>query len=124
MFSYDDTPVRQERLARGTDHCSSAGDVYDLRDLVSGDVITSPRAPQRTAATAGTSAAAEPVLIYAVDVNFNIHIAFDGVRGRPNAVKHETLFHNADVRAAGELTITDGIIVGVNDRSGSYRTAR
>jgi hypothetical protein len=38
-------------------------------------------------------------------------------------VKHETLFHNADVRAAGELSVVDGIIVAVNDFSGSYRTA-
>jgi hypothetical protein len=28
-----------------------------------------------------------------------------------------------DVRAAGELTVSEGIIVNVNDLSGSYRTA-
>ena len=62
-------------------------------------------------------------MIYAVDVDFNIHVGFDGIRGTAGAVKHETLFHNADVRAAGELTLRGGIIVRVNDQSGSYRTS-
>jgi hypothetical protein len=62
-------------------------------------------------------------LIYAVDVNFEIRAGFDGIRGEENAVKHETLFHNADVRAAGEMAVVGGIIVSVNDFSGSYRTA-
>jgi hypothetical protein len=121
MYNYDGSPVRQERLANGTDHCGSAGDVYNLHTLVSGDVIVEPDARERPLAT-GSSPGAERVLIYAVDSNFNMHIGFDGVRDQPNAVKHETLFHNADVFAAGELTVNDGIIVRVNDRSGSYRT--
>jgi len=50
------------------------------------------------------------------------HIAFDGLRGQPGAVKHETLFHNGDVLAAGELEVRRGIIVGLNDHSGSYGT--
>ena len=37
-------------------------------------------------------------------------------------MKHETLFHNANVRAAGELEVVDGMIVNVNDHSGSYGT--
>jgi hypothetical protein len=61
-------------------------------------------------------------LIYAVDENFVIRVALDGVRGMPNAVKHETLFHNADVRAAGELEVVDGVIVEVGDVSGTYGT--
>jgi hypothetical protein len=37
-------------------------------------------------------------------------------------VKHETLFHNAAVRAAGELEVVDGVVTGVNDVSGTYQT--
>ena len=38
-------------------------------------------------------------------------------------MKHETLFHNADVLAAGEIHIRSGVIAGLNDHSGSYGTA-
>src|ERR1041385_1336527 len=76
--------------------------------------------PLTAGRTFGTSA---PVLIYAVDTKFSIHVGFDGIRGQSTAVKHETLFHNADVRAAGELEVFEGMIVTVNDHSGSYGTA-
>ena len=51
-----------------------------------------------------------------------IRVGFDSVRGMPDAVKHETLFHNADVRAAGEFEIENGVIVEVGDVSGTYGT--
>jgi hypothetical protein len=51
-----------------------------------------------------------------------MNVSLDGYRGSDNAVKHETLFHNAAVLAAGELEVLDGIIVGINDHSGTYRT--
>lgn len=51
-----------------------------------------------------------------------MHVGYDGRRGEANAVKHETLFHNADVLAAGEIKVTNGVVVGLNDKSGSYRT--
>jgi hypothetical protein len=123
MFNYQDSVVRQERLARGTDHCGSTGTVYVLGELVQAERIVDPRDPKRALTTGGTSPGTAGVLLYAVDANFNIHVGFDGVRGTPDTVKHETLFHNADVRAAGELTLRDGMIVGVNDQSGSYRTS-
>jgi hypothetical protein len=122
MFNYHDSTIRQERLARGTDHCGSEGKVYALADLVKGGKVMDPRARSRPLTTDGTAGLPSDVLIYAVDADFNIHVGFDGVRGTPNAVKHETLFHNAEVRAAGELSLLDGIIVAVNDQSGSYRT--
>ena len=123
MFSYDDSVIRQERLLRGADHCASTGKVHVLADLVRGGRVVDPRDARRPLTTGGTSPMTASVLIYAVDANFNIHVAFDGVRGTPNAVKHETLFHNADVRAAGELTVRDGMIMRVSDQSGSYRTS-
>jgi hypothetical protein len=60
--------------------------------------------------------------IFAISEDFQIRVAPDGVRTVAGAVKHETLFHNADVLAAGEICIRDGIIAGLNDLSGSYRT--
>ena len=120
MYSYDDTLIRKERLEKGTDHCGSSGAVYSLEELVTGGKIVMPGGEARRG---GSASSKNGVLIYAVDDNFNVHVAFDGIRGEENAVKHETLFHNADVRAAGELSVVDGIIVEVNDLSGSYRTA-
>ena len=37
-----------------------------------------------------------------------------------DAIKHETLFSNAPVSAAGEIFITSGVVVHVNASSGSY----
>jgi hypothetical protein len=51
-----------------------------------------------------------------------VHIAFDGVRGAPDAVKHETLFQNANVEAAGEISFVMGRVSSINDHSGSYGT--
>jgi len=57
MFSYDDSVVRQERLARGTDHCGSAGSVYALAELVQAGRIMDPHGPKRSLTTGGTSPA-------------------------------------------------------------------
>jgi hypothetical protein len=35
-------------------------------------------------------------------------------------VKHETLFNNQDVSAAGEIQITRGVVVDYNNSSGTY----
>jgi hypothetical protein len=37
-------------------------------------------------------------------------------------VKHETLFHNANVAAAGEVSFVMGRLASINDHSGSYGT--
>jgi hypothetical protein len=60
--------------------------------------------------------------IYAVSTTLVVHIAFDGVRGATDAVKHETLFHNANVAAAGEVSFVMGRVSNLNDHSGSYGT--
>lgn len=62
------------------------------------------------------------MLIYAIDGKHQINVGVDGIRGSKNAVKHETLFHNADVLAAGEMDVLDGIVTAVNDHSGTYVT--
>ncbi|HVR41598.1 MAG TPA: hypothetical protein VMU84_21055 [Thermoanaerobaculia bacterium] len=120
MFKYDRFN-EASRKAKGQDHCASQGQVFDLRGLLANGLIHDPAGMPLSAGTA--IASVERKLIYAVDENFAIHVGFDGVRGTLDAVKHETLFHNADVRAAGELEVEAGVIIGVNDVSGTYRTA-
>ena len=61
--------------------------------------------------------------IFAVNLDYRLRIATDGGSRQSdnrNLVKHETLFHNADVRAAGEIEFREGVVVGLNSESGSY----
>jgi hypothetical protein len=121
VFTYDRIK-EASRKARGEDHCGSKGPVFDLASLLVDGLIRDPADPAKTL-TVGTSVSKRgQALIYAVDENFAIRVGFDGVRGTPDAVKHETLFHNADVRAAGELEVEGGVIVEVGDLSGTYGT--
>jgi hypothetical protein len=116
MYDYHNTEIRAERLDANRDHCASTGPVYDLAHLVSADRV---RNPERGGTLTTTG---DRRLIYAIDADLRIHVGFDGDRGTANAVKHETLFHNAPVEAAGEMQVADGIVVSINDRSGSYGT--
>lgn len=120
MYTYDRSK-EAVRQAKGQDHCASKGLVFELSSLVVGGLIRDPTDPAITL-TVGVSAERTRVLIYAVNKDFAVHVAFDGVRGASDAVKHETLFHNADVRAAGELVIEAGVIIEVGDVSGTYGT--
>jgi len=121
MFKYDRIK-EASRKAKGEDHCSSAGRVYELGTLVKDGLLRDPD-DHMVSLTAGRSVSnPEVAFIYAVNENFAIHVALDGVRGTPDAVKHETLFNNADVRAAGELEVESGVIVKVDDISGTYGT--
>ena len=121
MFTYDRVKER-DRQGKGQDHCRSTGAVYDLVDLIAEGTILDPR-DMANVLTVGRSVGKRAgVLIYAVDENFQIKVGFDGTRGTDEAVKHETLFHNADVRAAGELEIEGGVILEVGDSSGTYGT--
>jgi hypothetical protein len=60
--------------------------------------------------------------IFAINRNLEIHLAPDSDRTLAEAVKHETLFHNEDVLAAGEISIENGIVTGLNDHSTTYKT--
>ena len=122
MYSYHESSIRTDRVARGMDHCASEGAVWNLTDLVVDSLVRDPFDRSQGLTTAGSTRSAVRVLIYAVDAEFRIRVGFDGTRGVPDAVKHETLFHNADVEAAGEMEIERGVITAVNDFSGSYRT--
>lgn len=118
MYSYQDTVVRLERERNGRDHCASKGSVFDLAALVNdlGEALD----PGRTGALLDNSGG--PTIIYAVSTRFVVRIAFDGVRGTADAVKHETLFENANVAAAGEVSFVMGRVSALNDHSGSYGT--
>jgi hypothetical protein len=118
MYNYHDMPVRVDREKKGLDHCASKGSVFNLATLVNGrGEATDPRNPRVL-----LDNSAGPTIIYAVSSHFVVHIAFDGVRGTPNAVKHETLFQNANVAAAGEVFFIMGRVSDINDQSGSYGT--
>ena len=121
-YWYDGSPIWVERRAKGTDHCGSTGAVYELSTLIVGGRVHDPDRRSRLLSTNRGSGTRSRVVIYAVDGKYQINVAVDGKRGSGDAVKHETLFHNADVIAAGELDIENGVIVAVNDHSGSYLT--
>lgn len=121
MFKYGRIKEASRR-AKGEDHCASTGPVFELGTLVKGGLIRDP-ADLAVALTVGRSLGKRKVaFIYAVDENFAVHVALDGMRGTRDAVKHETPFHNANVRAAGELQIEAGLITRVDDISGTYET--
>jgi len=103
------------------DHCRSSGEVFEISELIDEGRIRDPDEPAKLL-TAQRDMNSERLFIYAVDANFAMHVGVDGIRGRRNAVKHETLFSNADVRAAGEIDLSRGVISMINDASGSYGT--
>jgi hypothetical protein len=109
MYDYHNTDTRAERLAKGSDHCGTAGPVYDLARLVRRDRVEDPHLSGDLTTTP------ERRLIYAVSSDLRVHVGFDGNRGTPHAVKHETLFHNDPVEAAGEIQFADGVVVEIND---------
>jgi hypothetical protein len=132
MYRYHGSEVHKERLAMGRCRCHSEGKIHDLAALLQKGRITDPHQVGSNLSTPGvrmpccgfgSSAGGDAeIFIFAVDEELRIHIAQDTDRAVAGAVKHETLFHNADVLAAGEICIRDGIIAGLNDHSGSYGT--
>ena len=116
MYNYHDTAIRKERVRLGTDHCDSDGPVFELDALLRDGLLWDPRHPEVLLESERST------IIFAIGDAHRFRIGFDGMRGHPSAVKHETLFHNANVLAAGELHVKSGVIVDLNDHSGSYRT--
>lgn len=123
MFRYEGSPIQQRRLANHEDHCTSTGVTYDLRELVQDGFLMEPGKSGLRLTVGRSVGKRNRVLIYAVSETHQMRVGFDTARGKRDAVKHETLHHNADVRAAGELEVDRGIIVEVGDVSGSYGTS-
>ncbi len=130
--NYHDYSKRQERLERRICRCGSDGTVYNLRSLISDGIILDPRqkaTPLTTPYVKRERGDPEPAgsgygrtFIFAINGNLDIHVAPDSDRIIENAVKHETLFKNANVVAAGEICFRDGKVYDINDHSGSYNT--
>lgn len=116
IYDYHNSEIRAERLLKGRDHCDSDGAVHALPDLVVAERVIDPERGGNLTTTPARR------LIYAIDAALRIHVGFDGERGTGAAVKHETLFHNEPVDAAGELHVADGVVDEINDQSGSYGT--
>ena len=123
MFRYEGSAIQQRRLAIGEDHCTSTGVAYDLDELVEDGFLVEPGKSSVRLTVGRSVGKGNRVLIYAVNETYQMRVGFDSARGRPNAVKHETLHRNADVRAAGELEVDRGTIIEVGDVSGSYGTS-
>lgn len=120
MFRYDGSQTEADRLAEKRDHCKSEGaDVISLAARTKAGLVLDGDGRPLTAQRHRPGG----ILIYAISTRSEMHVAPDGERGSPNATKHETLFHNAPVLAAGELTLTAGVIDSINDKSGTYGTS-
>lgn len=117
MYSYHDTPLNLDRIEKDICRCKSTeeGRVHNLIDLLNDGEIKIPDQNH-------DGSDLESKLIFAVCKEYTVHVALDGDRPTPNSIKHETLFHNSDVRAAGELFVQRGVINSLNDHSASYST--
>lgn len=119
-YRYHGSLEHQDRLRHGRDHCKTEGPVHDVATLVCNGLA---RSPGTTDLLTTPAMNAEGIYIYAVGLSGEMRVAADGGdRSRPHAIKHETLYHNDDVMAAGEVVFRDGVVVDLNDKSGSYRT--
>src|SRR5258708_2275670 len=118
MYQYHGSSVQTNRLANGICRCASQGQIHSLSVLLIEGRILDPSAmakPLSTPPIRKLRSDPEPAgggfgrtFIFAVSEQFEIHVAPDSERRWDNAVKHETLFHNAPVLAAGEICIQDG----------------
>ena len=132
MYRYHETSEQIKRFEEGRCRCGSNGQFYSLVTLVHDGRILSPTdmvTPLTTPMVRNSRTDLNPpgagygkTFIFAISEKLEIHIAPDSNRNLPDAVKHETLFHNANVLAAGEISIQEGIVTGLNDHSGSYNT--
>jgi hypothetical protein len=115
FFHYHGTDRHEIRLREGTDHCQEPDvEILQVAPLVENGLVRRGGEPLST----GGSNTVEG-FIYAVKDGI-IVIARDGKRGQTGAVKHETLFRNEPVEIAGEIRFSNGVVVDINDHSGSY----
>jgi hypothetical protein len=112
-----------DRESRGLDRCGSAGAarVLDLARLARDGRAIDPGTSLPLTTPPLESA---DVWIFAVREG-RLRLAQDGgsrMGGNlpPDAIKHETLFANLPVNAAGEIQFRDGQVIGINTQSGTY----
>lgn len=124
MHVYHGSSVHAQRQQNGQCHCQSGGTTFGAEELVSGGMFRDPRDPSQplNSDPIGYGPPRTFMFIYAVNEAYQFRLAPDGNRHQQGAVKHETLFQNAAVRAAGEVLVENGVITDINDASGSYNT--
>ena len=131
MYQYHGSLVHENRLKVGRCRCQSNGAIYDAKALLRNGLIfepihlahplSTPRIPTLSNPDTIVDEITQP-FIYAISLDFEMHLAPDGNRPTAGSIKHETLFHNEHVLAAGEIWIQNGVVAGMNDFSGSYGT--
>lgn len=122
MYRYRDTSMEQEREIRKKNYCKSSGETYDLRQSVVGELVMSPP-DKKDPLTSPALRLHGETYIFAVNMEYDLRFAQDGGDRTPSKsdlVKHETLLHNDDARAAGEIQFRSGVVIGINAASGSY----
>jgi hypothetical protein len=124
MFVYHGTTINTERIAAARCRCQSTsiGLVWDISELRGDNGCILAPDTKLPLTSPALNSLDERRLIYAVNEQFIMRVAWDGDRAAPGSVKHETIFHNADVLAAGEMCVYEGTVVALNDVSGSYST--
>ena len=130
MYTYHGSTENQRRLEKDICRCATTpgSRVFTLSELVRDDKLIDPYDPTKILTSSPTvpidaeEAYRPGIYIYAISTTREMRIALDCDRSHPNAVKHETLFHNEDVVVAGEIRFDEGMVVDVNDHSGSYGT--
>lgn len=126
-----DKGMEAERQKTKMNHCQHGkGRVFPLGSLVRNGRACYPGS-NTPMTTPSITADIPRQYIYAVREKagkLEMRVAQDG--GRRNAasslgqdiVKHESLFENADVLGAGQIEFRDGIVVNLDDGSGTYDT--
>lgn len=124
MHKYHGTPLHSDRVLKGICRCGSGARSYDSSEILTDGRVRDPRdgLSMLTSDPIGRGPTRSYMFIYAVNAEHRIRFAPDGNRNAADSVKHETLFTNADVLAAGEIQFTDGVVTDINDLSGSYGT--
>ena len=103
-------------------YCKSSGATYDLRESVVDALVMSPPDKKEPLTSPALGLHGE-TYIFAVNMAYDLRFAQDGGDRTPSKsdiVKHETLFHNDDALAAGEIQFKNGMVIGINAASGSY----
>ncbi len=120
LYRYHGSKVHDDRLRENRDRCPSQWTEKALATQVVDGVV---RDESGNPLTTGRIDSRAGVFIFAVaPTTFEMRIHLDGDRSLAGAIKHESLFHNEHVLAAGEIQFENGELVDLNDASGSYAT--
>ncbi len=120
MPYYIAAKIERERNQNRENQCKSGARSYALRTLVEGGLAIDPLS-HHPLSTSPLERGKAGKYIYAVR-NDTMRVGPDGDRSKKDVVKHETLFRNLPVQAAGEIRFHEGAVIDINDLSGTYLT--